>query len=334
MLRGEAGKKNHVMNVLSLFDGMSCGRIALERAGIPVTNYFASEIDKYAIQVSKANWPDIIQLGDVETIMLHRLPKLDLIIAGSPCQGFSNAGLGMNFEDPRSKLFWNFVYLLQSTKRTNSNILFFLENVKMKKEWADIITEALGVNHIEINAGLLSPTNRKRYYWTNIPNIVQPEPTGMVINDILEHEVSIKYLVSQAGLDREKRRNYSKVKFNPDKMGTINTVNNSSKLCLDGGTCLIQVGFAEGINAHESKTRVYDPSGKCPTLLTHAGGHHHAKIAVNDELWRRLTPLECERVHGLNDNYTKIASERQRYKMIGNGWEIRTITHVFKNIPK
>lgn len=136
------------MNVLSLFDGMSCGRIALERAGIPITNYFASEIDKYAIQVAKANYPDTIHLGNVENITSKHLPEIDILIGGRPCQGFSNSGAGLNFEDPRSKLFFEYVRLLKECKPK----YFLLENVKMKKEWADIITDILGVEPVLINS--------------------------------------------------------------------------------------------------------------------------------------------------------------------------------------
>lgn len=339
-----------MINVISFFDGKSCGRYCLQQAGIKVKNYYASEIDPYAIKVSKQNWPDIKHIGDVEKIDIDNIKfpgrttivykggviflndNIDLVIAGSPCQGFSNAGLGMNFEDPRSKLFWNFVHLLRQVQMGNPNVLFFLENVKMKKEWRDIISKELGVEPILLNHETLSPTQRSRYYWTNIPILEQPTTNNLVVNDILENEVSYKYLITQKALARGLRKTYSKPRFNPEKMGTMNTKNNSGQMSIDAGTTLIQVGLADDIKGYESKRRVYDPKGKCPTLLTHQGGHHHAKIALDDELWRRLTPIECERVHGLPDNYTNHVSETQRYRMIGNGWECRGVIELFKNI--
>lgn len=155
------------INVLSLFDGISCGQVALERAGIKVNNYFASEIDKHAIKVTQSNYPNTIQIGDVTKVKGADLPKIDLLIGGSPCQGFSFAGKQLNFNDIRSKLFFEFVRLLEETKPK----YFLLENVKMKKEYQNIITEYLEVEPITINSNLLSAQNRTRYYWTNIPNI-------------------------------------------------------------------------------------------------------------------------------------------------------------------
>ena len=174
------------MNVLSLFDGMSCGRIALERLGIPVDNYYASEIDKYAIQVSQANYPDIIQVGDVTELDTSTLPKIDLIMGGSPCQGFSFAGKQLAFDDPRSALFFEFVRCVEELKPK----YFLLENVRMKKEYLDVISEYMGVEPIMINSALVSAQNRVRYYWTNIPGIEQPEQRGIVLRDILETQTN------------------------------------------------------------------------------------------------------------------------------------------------
>ena len=178
------------MNILSLFDGMSCGRVALERAGIKVDNYYASEIDPYAIKVSQKNYPDIIQLGDVRFWETWGLRDIDMVIAGSPCQGFSNAGGRLNFDDPRSKLFFTFVDILEHYKPK----YFLLENVMMKKEWENIITEHMGVEPIEINSALVSAQNRRRLYWTNIPNITQPEDRKIFLRDIVLSEVTNKVL--------------------------------------------------------------------------------------------------------------------------------------------
>ena len=155
------------MNVLSLFDGMSCGMIALDRLGIKVDNYYASEIDKYAMQVSAANYPEIIQVGDITKLDLSTLPKIDLVMGGSPCQGFSFAGKQLAFDDPRSALFFEFVKCVDTLKPK----YFLLENVKMKKEYLDIISEYIKIEPIFINSSLVSAQSRQRYYWTNIPNV-------------------------------------------------------------------------------------------------------------------------------------------------------------------
>ena len=152
-------------NVLSLFDGISCGQIALNRAGVEYDNYFASEVDRHAIQVTQKNYPNTIQIGNVTEVRENNLPKIDLLIGGSPCQGFSFAGKGLNFNDPRSRLFFEFVRILKETKP----LYFLLENVKMKKEYSDFISDIIGINPVEINSSSFSMQNRKRLYWTNIP---------------------------------------------------------------------------------------------------------------------------------------------------------------------
>ena len=174
------------MNVLSLFDGMSCGQIALNSAGIDYDNYFASEIDKWAIKVTQSNYPNTIQIGSVVDVKPEELPKIDLLIGGSPCQGFSFAGKQLNFEDPRSKLFFEYVRVLKGLKEKNPNIKFFLENVKMKKEYLDEISRIIGVEPIFVNSNLVSAQNRKRYYWTNIDNFETPKDRGILLKDILE----------------------------------------------------------------------------------------------------------------------------------------------------
>jgi DNA (cytosine-5)-methyltransferase 3A len=170
------------MQVLSLFDGMSCGQLALRQLGIPIEKYYASEIDKYAIAVTQANFPNTIQVGDVCALDPKDFADVDLIIGGSPCQGFSFAGKKLAFDDPRSKLFFEFVRLVKAIQPK----YFLLENVRMKKEWLAIISEQLGVEGICINSALVSAQNRVRYYWTNIPNITQPTDQGILLKDILE----------------------------------------------------------------------------------------------------------------------------------------------------
>ena len=176
------------INVLSLFDGISCGQIALERQGLEIDNYFASEIDKYAMQITMANYPNTKQLGDVRNVTAEKLPNIDLLIGGSPCQGFSFAGAGLNFEDERSKLFFEFVRFKNELKPK----YFLLENVKMKQEFQDIISEQLGVKPIMINSSLVSAQNRERLYWTNIPVIGQPKDNGILLKDIIEDGECLK----------------------------------------------------------------------------------------------------------------------------------------------
>jgi DNA-cytosine methyltransferase len=189
------------MNVLSLFDGMSCGRLALDRLDIKVDNYYAAEIDKYATQVSEANYPDIIRLGDVCKVKAKDLPKIDLILAGSPCQGFSFAGKQLAFDDPRSALFFEFVRILKECDPK----YFLLENVKMKKEFLHIITQQVGVEPILINSALVSAQNRQRYYWTNIPGVEQPEQRGIVLRDVLETTPGDPTLMSDSFVARQKK---------------------------------------------------------------------------------------------------------------------------------
>lgn len=206
------------MNVLSLFDGISCGQIALERAGIEYNAYYASEIDKHAIAVTQHNYPDTIQLGDVTQVKGGDLPKIDLLIGGSPCQGFSFAGKQLNFNDPRSALFFEFLRLLEETRPE----YFLLENVKMKKEYQDVISRHLKVEPIEINSSLVSGQNRKRLYWTNIPNVSQPENKNISFQDILEETHAP---LSERAINYANNAKYSqdRVKEVSDKCITLTT---------------------------------------------------------------------------------------------------------------
>ncbi len=162
-----------MLKVLSLFDGIATGRLALEMAGIDVGLYFASEVDKDVKAVARANWPDMIHLGPVETITATDLPDIDLVIGGSPCQGFSRAGSQLNFNDPRSRLFFDYARILDEVMRKNPSAKFLLENVAMKKEWEDVITDRLGVQPVHINSRAHSPQNRPRAYWSNIGDLTQ-----------------------------------------------------------------------------------------------------------------------------------------------------------------
>jgi len=200
--------RQYGLNVLSVFDGISCGQVALESAGIKVNKYFASEIDKYAINVTQSNYPNTIQIGDVTKVKGADLPKIDLLIGGSPCQSFSTMGLyregmgdNVGFEG-KSGLFWEYVRILKEIKPT----YFLLENVVMKKEWQDIISEELGVKPIKIDSALLSTQKRNRLYWTNIPNIEQPKDLGLDFTDIIETEVDEKYYLTDRAIERVREK--------------------------------------------------------------------------------------------------------------------------------
>ena len=331
------------MNVLSLFDGMSCGQLALQRAGIQVENYYAAEIDKYAIKVTQANFPGTVQLGDVTAIDPDSLPDIDLLIGGSPCQGFSFAGKQLNFDDPRSKLFWEYVRLLNALKPK----YFLLENVKMKKESMDVITEALGVEPVAINSRLFSAQNRPRIYWTNIPFDVPTQDKGVVLRDILEPEVEEKYYAG-----KKLRESYmGGNQLNPKYKSQCNTIyptdGKFATLCAgthgysfgyvpapspDG---LILVGDAGISDKYSYVNRVYHPDGKGPSLVSSDGGHLQPKISDNTTTYRKLTPLECERLQTVPEGYTdKGISDTQRYKMLGNGWTVDVVSHIFQGLVK
>jgi len=420
------------MNVLSLFDGMSCGRIALDRLGIKVDNYYASEIDKYAMKVSEANYPDIIQVGDVTELDTSTLPNIDLIMGGSPCQGFSFAGKQLAFDDPRSALFFEFVRCVKELKPK----YFLLENVRMKREYLDIISEHMGVEPIMINSALVSAQNRVRYYWTNILGVEQPEQRGMVLRDILENkeidglsEKAIDYM--NRGSEKwsgGKSRAEHYIKHESKKSNCLTA--NMHKGVPYGVIAIdkpVQVGEAVDIKGHDQIKRVYSEDGKSPTLTTCGGGHREPKVMVDkrkqnqinpskkasgkqpymqdrvfhidgkshaltrefasrtnvgDEVttkpkrvgtikdgsqgdriysqdakgitlnaqsggtagsgnmlvedkevyWRKLTPIECERLQTVPDNYTNHVSNTQRYKMLGNGWTVEVITHILQNM--
>lgn len=301
--------------VLSTFDGMSCVRIALEQLGIPIKQYFASEIDKYPIQITQKNYPDTIQLGDVTKVFAKDLPPIDILVGGSPCQGFSFAGDQLAFDDPRSALFFEFVRLLKECKPK----YFLLENVRMKKEFLDVITEQLGVEPIFINSALVSAQNRQRYYWTNIPNVQQPEDRSLVLKDILED--------SDWFTDRDKSHCLDANYF---KGGNLKSYFEKHRRQLVFNKP-IQVGTAD-IKGFDIIKRVYSPDGKSPTLTTMQGGHRQPKVAEDETRWRKLTPLECERLQTVPDNYTEGVSNTQRYKMLGNGMTVEVIKHIFRSI--
>ena len=427
--------------VLSLFDGMSCGQIALNRLGIPIKTYYASEIDPYPIKVTQANYPDTIQLGDVRDISLESLPeKPDIILAGSPCTGFSFAGKRLAFDDPQSVLFFEFVRLLKEIEPE----WFLLENVKMKKEYLNVITEHVGVEPILLNSALVSAQNRWRYYWTNIPGINEPEDRGIVLRDILETEIGKEHFYKQKSIDYMERgndkwqqagsRRADGYEQTPDTEKSFTLTANWHKgvpynYFKDDTSRLHkpkQVGVAAEINGHDILKRVYSPDGKSPTLNSCSGGNREPKVAIyqkprgtnkggirakdgktpsltssswqennllvkcmtevrtpeankiraehkkktgkdwsprhmrhlverdddktntltantskqhiiqiqkdSEMRWRKLTPIEAERLQTVDDNYTAHVSNSRRYHMLGNGWTIEIICHILKNM--
>jgi len=282
-----------VGNVLSLFDGMSCGQIALNRAGIKYDKYYASEIEGPSMRVTQHNFPNTIPVGDVTILKGSSLPKIGLLIGGSPCQSFSNAGNGKGFEG-ESGLFWHYVRLLKETKPK----YFLLENVRMKKEWQDIISAELGVQPIRINSNLVSAQNRDRLYWTNIPGIEQPKNKNIYIQDILENDFDAKYWLP------EKNSNLLKNK--------VDLTNAPDVCCID---------------VYNKK---FKKDKKSPTLTL---PHHNSLRLLQNGKIRKLTPTECERLQTLPDGYTNIGiADIHRYSMIGNGWTIDVIAHIFKGL--
>jgi len=277
------------MNILSLFDGISCGQVALKKCGIEITNYFASEIDKHAIKVTQHNHPNTKQIGDVTKVKAADLPKIDLLMGGSPCQGFSFAGAGLNFEDERSKLFFEFVRLVKECKPK----YWLLENVNMKQEYQNIISDILGVKPIKLNSKLTSPQNRLRLYWANF-EIKEPNNQNLVIGDLVGVDVENRY-------DKPivLRNIYPKKGQN----GNIYSLEGKSKTLSAG------VGIkGNGI-----------------------GSSNAPKIDWNNEQgWRRLTARECEMLQNLPNGYCKEISDTQAYKACGNGWDVGMIEHIFR----
>ena len=416
------------MEIISTFNGMGCIWLALNELGIKVTKRYSSEIDKYANIVNNANYPDTIQLGDVTKWREWDIDwsKINLFVGGSPCQGFSFAGKQLNFDDPRSKLFFVFVDILNHIKQANPDVIFLLENVKMKKEYRDIISGRLGVEPIEINSSLVSAQNRKRLYWTNIPGIAQPKDRKILLKDILEdgsNQIGAsrgRYIVEGKRADHKvdsmAGKTQQRIELRKDnKSNTLTTVQKDNYV--------IKKVFNVNPSGNGMNGWVYDPNGKCPTLTTNKGEGIKILEQVEDKLrvkeatkkgyaeagegegldltfptsktrrgrlmkeksncltaasynygvvekskirdkskcvrssgrlsydrhewdsvdelhWRKLTPLECERLQTVPDNYTlilddngkQLVSNTQRYKMLGNGWTVDVIAHILSFI--
>ena len=308
------------MNVLSLFDGMSCGQIALRELGIKVNKYFASEIDKHAISQTQLNFPDTIQLGNVTDVRAKDLPKIDLLLGGSPCQGFSFAGRQLNFNDPRSALFFEYVRILNEIREINPDVIFLFENVRMKREYQDIISAQLGLRPVLINSARVSAQNRERLYWSNIRTrkidqsgtigtaIPQPEDLGLFFRDIMEEDVPGNYYLSEEVVaNRIKHKERNKSKGNGFGM-VVRTLNEKSTAICVGGR-----GIYDLVSVTETKrTNQYD------------------EVRKRTERIRRYTPTECSRLQTIPDWYRWKSSNTQKYKMLGNGWTVKVIMHILK----
>lgn len=385
------------MNILSLFDGISCGMVALERAGIKVDKYYASEVDKYATAVSEKNYPSIVRLGDVTKWKDWDInwSSIDLLIGGSPCQGFSFAGKQLNFEDERSKLFFEYVDILNHIKKQNPKVLFLLENVRMKKKYKDAITSILKVEPILINSSLVSAQDRKRLYWTNIKGVEQPQDRGILLKDIVHEYKDFKYMLTDSqnewlkkngqfqldkaysSIDSEKAitmtaRQYASWNGNfkfeelhryivpfdktlkilekeveKGKVGYFRTDSQGNRIYYIHEKSVALCGEAGGKGA---KTGLYlfgcitpDRVEKRQNGQRFSEGNKFYTLTVQDKhgvlvegYIRKLTPIECERLQTLPDGYTeaeikgKSVSDNQRYKMLGNGWTVDVIAHIFR----
>lgn len=379
------------MNVLSLFDGMSGGQIALTELDIPIDKYYASEIDKYAMQFTIQNFPNTIQVGDIRELDINKLDKIDLLIGGSPCQSLSMAGKrkglstkegvdifdlemylelkenGFEFEG-QSYLFWEYIRIYNDLLERGDNPKFFLENVEMGKKWESVFNDILGRKGIHINSALVSAQNRRRIYWTDIhDDIPQPEDRGILLKDILEEEVDEKYFLSdkmieclkgrvktgndptcvamtacltpkrteygkkirkeyEAGIVKEQIKNIQRLEPREDgKINCLTTVQKNNLIIVSG-----TIRTFGGKHFREIK------SGKSCTLMARARNDRNAQPCVQiGAKIRRLTPTECARLQTVPERYIWDGiSDTQRYKMLGNGWNIETIKHIFKYLRR
>ena len=302
--------------VLSLFDGMSCGQIALERAGIKYNEYYASEIDKHAIKVAVNNYPKTKQIGSVTEVKAVDLPKIELLMGGSPCQGFSFSGKQLNFDDPRSKLIFEFVRIKEECEPK----WFLLENVVMKKEYEQVITKALGVEPIRINSALVSAQNRERLYWTNIPNVTQPNDKGINLVDILEDDE----MIAPSAIRGRKLNKATILGRRLNDKGKRDDYNKDVPIT----QCL------EVRATNRNKSNCLTTVAKDNVLTTMEIGRH--PDAFKNKLpFRYYTPKEYCRLQTIPENYFEgLASENQMRKMIGNGWTPDVIAHILSFIPQ
>lgn len=341
------------LTVLSLFDGMSCGQIALRELGVEVATYYASEVDKHAIAQTQLNFPATIQLGDVEQWRSWDIDwsSIDLLLAGSPCQGFSLAGGQLGLDDPRSRLFWVFNEIRLHLLEGNPSARWMLENVRMKPEHEGIINSTLGILPVVINSALVSAQNRVRLYWTNIRTeriglfgelhtaIPQPTDRGISVRDIIEDDANERYHLSSGAL---KWLQAHALKRGKDKVAIVNdmdkslclTVSNATKYHLDANFVRVQIPAYKTLGIHQRgrgyvKSKVH--TDKSPTLTSHSWQENNKLCSVSGEVvetLRRLTPTECSRLQTIPNWYKWACSDTQAYKMLGNGWTVEVIKHI------
>lgn len=391
------------INVLSLFDGLSCGQIALKELGVKINTYYASEIDKHAIAQTQLNFPNTIQLGSVTEVDVSKLKPIELLIGGSPCQSFSFAGKrngmsttcneeiytlerylelkGEGFEfEGESYLFWEYMRILTDIRKYNPDVKFLLENVEMGSKWERVLSEAIGIFGVHINSALVSAQNRKRIYWTNIrvreeglfgelhSDIPQPEDRGILLKDILEEDVDEKYYLSEKVVgkliehkerhkalghgfgavfhDKDPKMQSLKVgckgiddlicvamrgrgdnntqQLEPQLSGKTNSLTSVQK---DNLVIQLNLSTESGGKQPYQQNRVYADYGKMPSLTAELGGRNNIQ---SNSLIRRLTPTECARLQTIPDWYIWKCSDTQQYKMLGNGWTVEVIKHIFK----
>jgi|TARA_R100000093_G_C1927851_1_gene67747 DNA-cytosine methyltransferase len=307
-----------MLNVLSLFDGMSCAQIALDKLDIPC-RYYASEVDKYAIKVAKSNYPQTIHMGSVtelswtdKNLHKHLQPQIDLLIGGSPCQGLSLGGQRLSFNDPRSKLFWEYMRIYKDCKPK----YFLLENVRMTKQNQDIVSNELKVEPVSINSNLVSAQNRQRLYWTNIP-FSKPKNKNIYLQDILEY----------ATIDEDKKNCSDPKDFKGSILKDV-FKKDHPKLLAAGYPQVVIVQLPRGVN----KGGVKALHGKTPALSISSWQNNNFIVHTDDLKWRRVTPLEYERLQTVPDNYSNCVSKTQRYKMLGNGFTVDIISDILKGI--
>lgn len=336
-------EKKHLRTVLSLFDGMSCAQIALGRAGITFDHYLASEIDKHAIKVTQSNYPETVQMGDINEWRTWSVDwsKVDLVCAGSPCQGFSFAGKQLAFDDPRSKLFFVFVDILHHIYAVNpDNFRFLLENVRMKKEHLAVITKMLGVEPVVINSNLVSAQNRYRLYWANW-GFGQPNDKNTKLVDILENGYvdveKAKCLVARYKASGQRSQPRMKARYFEGKTSLEQIVKCGAmrgRYIVDGKRS--DVGSLKG----KTTQRIEIGKGVKTNCLTTVAKDNlvvyphcdKTNFEVGDVYFRLLTPVECERLQTVEDGYTNHVSNSQRYRMLGNGWTVDAVAHIFKSM--
>ena len=303
------------MGVLSLFDGICCGHLALERAGIKIDSYDAYEIEKNAIKATETNFPDVTHHGDVTKEDFAKYQgKIDLIIGRSPCQGFSSSGKQLNFNDPRSKLFFEYVRAIQECQPK----YFLLENVVMKKEWQDIISSYLGVEPIEINSSLVSAQNRRRLYWTNISNVTLPKDKNITLEDILE---DIEF-PNPAAIRGRRLNKATIVGRRLDKNGHRKDTDKTIPIT----QCL------EVRATNTDKSNCLTTVDK-DNVLTPLPIGRHPDAFKNNLPFRYYTTKEMCRLQTVPDDFLNMIPDSAARKALGNGWTVDVIAHIFSFLP-